>query len=832
MNRKSIIIIIVVFIGSFQISKSKSFEKIVFNKKSEIEVGSFYAGVEFHNSVPVPQRISFYYPVANSIDLSTDYWHRDTSYVMNLGLKFGEKLEWLNDQQFSYELTPYTIKFFKEDEEKLIEISYQFAKNKSAVVISYSITNNSNDSKNVELFTILALSFRTSHTYAIRNEIKTSLINADKIILAEHLSSETKNTLLYILNPGEKPYEISFSDSTNNVPNFKEFATSKLVEPPSTNLVYKKTIKPKEKFVVEQIIGTCKPVESSNDITYLINNYKKEINDYDNYILSKISDIDVIKSGDDIIDRTVDWSKTILEVNRHYLDGNIVPMPCPAEYNFYFTHDVLMTDYVAVKFDLQRVKDDLEFIIKHANSQFVIPHAYYWKDSTFVTEYANYDNWNNCWFIIVAAEYLKYSKDKKFIEKIYPYLEKSLSTILMTKGNDDLIWSYRPDWWDIGKNYGQRSYMTILAIKSIRSFIYISVVIETNQDKLCEYEDLADRIEKSLNEKLWSDNYNYLMNYLESNAIDEHYYCGSLLAAHFNLIDTSKIYQMIKTAENFIVDNEIGVHTVYPMDFDTLKNIWHFLGDEAGKKFYYLNGGIWFHSNAWYVLALISADLKNKAFDFIRNVMIIDGIINSPNGQPAMYEVRCSDNNNFNTYGKVDKPHFLWAAGWYLYTLYHLFLLKDNEWNIELNPYLLPEQKECKMNLNINDNLSSVSIKRNKSLEVNIDGKTINSFVLPENLNNTDVVNILLGELKTPFLKSTNSILRDIKYDNGNMKLKFGAFEGHKNKTTIVCKSLPVEIKSLLNNTLKYNFQKIKDGWEIEIYFKHNKKEEELIIKF
>jgi hypothetical protein len=41
-----------------------------------IEVGGPYAGFESHHSRPLPSRISFYAPVANSMDLSTDYWRR------------------------------------------------------------------------------------------------------------------------------------------------------------------------------------------------------------------------------------------------------------------------------------------------------------------------------------------------------------------------------------------------------------------------------------------------------------------------------------------------------------------------------------------------------------------------------------------------------------------------------------------------------------------------------------------------------------------------------------------------------------------------------------
>ena len=47
----------------------------------------------------------------------------------------------------------------------------------------------------------------------------------------------------------------------------------------------------------------------------------------------------------------------------------------------------------------------------------------------------------------------------------------------MTKGDDELMWSKRPDWWDIGNIYGPRTYMTILAVKAIREYSFISSVL-------------------------------------------------------------------------------------------------------------------------------------------------------------------------------------------------------------------------------------------------------------------------------------------------------------------------------------------------------------------
>ena len=53
---------------------------------------------------------------------------------------------------------------------------------------------------------------------------------------------------------------------------------------------------------------------------------------------------------------------------------------------------------------------------------------------------------------------------------------------------------------------------------------------------------------------------------------------------------------------------------------------------------------------------------KDEALKFIKNVMTVKGVMEGPNGQPAMYEVRNANFNDSINYGTVDKPQFLWAA--------------------------------------------------------------------------------------------------------------------------------------------------------------------------
>jgi hypothetical protein len=680
MKKLFLLICLLSLTSSFSQTEEKL--KVKFNGDAQVESGSFYAGLEFHHSSPLPQRISFYYPVANSIDLSRDYWKRDSSFVMAIGLETDGKKEWLGHENYPYTLTPYSVAFSKEEKERAVNISYEFCKDKPAFVLTIEVKNNSGAEKSYKLLTELQLSLRTSHTFSIKDKASTHFDKSSGTLFANFNDTGTQNAELFVLNAGEKPSAVSGRSSITSLPlendtwrdnsSFVfpgEFHSEQMPGIPAAKFLYEKKLKPGESLKIVQVIGSAAQGEGKNFAGYLEQNYQKEVQLFNDYVISYAEDKPV-KTGDEILDRSILWSKAVLAVNKHYIDGTIQPMPCPAEYNFYFTHDVLLTDLAAVYFDSARVKNDLDFIISHADKDHVIPHAYYWKDSAFVTELATPDNWNHFWFIIMSGLYTGKYGDKKFAEELYPCVSKSISETL--KGyKDSVMYAYRPDWWDIGRNYGPRSFMTILAIKAIDEYNRLAGLAGKKDDT--SLETISHNLRAGLSSKLWDADKKYLMNYFEDGSQDIHYYMGSLLAAHFNTIGSDKINELVNTASGILLDPKLGLYTVYPMDFQNLGEYLKLVGNEAGDPHKYINGGIWPHGNAMYALALIAAGKRDEAINFMKTTMTLDGIINSPNGQPALYEYRNSNKNNPAEYGKVDKPQFMWAAGWYLYCIYELY---------------------------------------------------------------------------------------------------------------------------------------------------------------
>jgi hypothetical protein len=792
--------------------KAKDFS-ISFSGDARIEVGGPFVGAEFHHSYPVPQRISFFYPIANSIDMSEDYWFRDTTLVMAIGLKVGDRLrENLSRSSMKFNLTPYNVNFEREN----IQVSYQFCKNKPAMVVTITLNNNNDRTEFFEIDTHLETSLRTCHTYRRVKPFETVYNSDNASAVTSYKDDELRDIVVFVSNTAEKP-QTFLSDTA------------------ATAFLYRSKLAPNEEMRIVQIVGSCYTDEVGDMIDYLITKYQNEIDQYEQCIIEKATDAYGFYTDNPVFDQSVYWSKAMLASLDHYIGGKFVPMPCPAEYNFYFTHDALVTDLAAVNFDLPRVKRDLEFILKHASTDYIIPHAYYWKDGDYRTEYADSNNWNHFWFIQVAASYLRHSGDEKLLRQCYPYLNQSLEYALHSKKTDGLLYAYYMDGWDIGHNFGPRAFMTIMAIKSIRDYIYISAVLNKNLDRLVDYEQLAEQMEKALANKLWNDELGFLVNYYENGEIDPHFYAGSLLAAHFRLLNDEKRNNLMETATKRLVDQHIGVYTVYPPDFHLLGDFLKFKGNEVGPPYHYANGGVWNHCNAWYGLGLMATNRRDEAAKFIQKVMTLEGILNSPNGQPAMYEYRCSDYTNSDVYGKIDKPNFLWAAGWYLYSLYHLYGIEENTWNISMKPFLPEEQAACRFDLALNGRKSNISITNHKNYFCSIrkNGKECPTSVFVRDRASPDF-QFVCGLPDQPYLESAESIVLSCGYDRQNQHfyLKLKAFPGHRNDISIISPFKPAFIRFDNHTIDNYDLQIMDNIYRIRITVVHKQADGELQLGF
>jgi Amylo-alpha-1,6-glucosidase len=776
---------------------SFSFDK----KYGQVEVGGPFVGVEFHGSRPLPSRISFYSPVANSIDVSKDYWKRGESMPMALGIAVGNQRRWLGKDPWRYVLSPHKVVFFDHDSTMSYRVSYEFCKSAPAMVFMFQAINTSQRRLPIEVYTHLLLALRTCQTYARKDSSFLSYDSTHQCLAARFDDPQCDRAVVFVENRGEIPNEWASSVSALGIEDtgISRWISSSTVfgEPQSRStgigehvaaFLFKKDMGPNDTLTVTEIIGSCSGDELQRFSSYSFEQWNSEIDAYDRYVRTKALDQSHFITGDSSLDNTAVWARAILATNAHFIDGHIVPMPCPAEYNFFFTHDVLLTDLAAVNFDLARVKGDLNYIISHAKNH-VIPHAYYWRDDGFKTEYCAPDNWNHLWFILVCASYFRHSQDSVMAAKLYPFVKKSLDLLLTRRKADGLMYAEHPDWWDIGNREGPRAYLTILAIRAINEFLFFSARLGKFSASLPHLETVANQMKKQLSESLWDPKAGYLMNF-NNGDYDGHYYAGSLLAAVYQELDAKRIRMLVATAEKEIVDSSIGVRTVSPMDFqtDSLIRYFKFAGKEAGDPYVYINGGVWPQTTAWYILALHSIGENRKALDYFKKTYTLDGVAQSPMGQPAMFEYRFSDPAS-PEFGKIDKPSFLWSGGFFLQVLYRLCGTDENEWNLSFSPtgeatsvprlfsFAFGNQKDISLS-ETGEYLSSFQEGNN----------SIHSLVIPLDASNTTPWNIQFGKSRFPYLEQLNAILHSVSFDTlrGTMSLSLSSFSGHTVVFTIV----------------------------------------------
>ena len=773
----------------------------------QVEVGGRYAGAEFHGSRPLPSRISFYSPVANSIDLSTDYWHRGDSRPFSIGVRIGRgPKRWVGREPWTYTVRPHTVSFSRRDSTLDWSLTYEFLFQEPGMVVRLTARNRTSIPLALEIYTHVIATLRTCQSYA-RVDTAWTELEATGQALGFHFDTRAADSaVVFVGNAGDRPVDWTSSAASAGIAEdgssswiASDVPLDHRVMPrgkggkPVAAFLYRKMLAPGDSLSVVQVLGSCRgeswPVVARRSVSA----WKQETGEYDRLISEKAAGFPAVGTGDPWLDETAQWARGLIEANAHFLDGEVIPMPCPAEYNFFFTHDLLLTDLGAVHFDLKRVKRDLIYLQNHSHDG-ILPHAYYWRDDGFKTEYCTADNWNHLWFILVAAKYLRHSHDTATVSRLFPLVSKSLSQILQQKRLDGLMYAYRPDWWDIGRREGPRAYMTILAIRALRDFVFMSAFLGRETSRLVNYEALADEMQASLLMRLWNEQDGYLMSYNGPDK-DNHVYMGSLLGVVYQSLPLPQMNRLVRTAAARLLDPKIGIRTVDPPDFhrDSVRAYFAFVGNEAGDPFMYANGGVWPHANAWFAQALAVTGQTREAVDFLRTTMSLEGVLRSPKGQPAFYEYRYAD-STATDYGKVDKPSFLWYGGMYFAALYRLLGVQDNSWNLA-----------------IGDDDSAfaaagwgLAFGRDHHFSVHREGQFLRSFtagalqvpscVLPLDIGGAGDWSATFGAVGDPYLRNANAIVHTVRYRGRTLTMEVSSFDGHRVTVEVAASSGPLEV--------------------------------------
>ena len=718
--------------------------------RGQLQVGGPFAGAEFHHGRPLPSRVSFFYPVANSLDLSTDYWKRDESMPFSIAVTVDGKELSLGEEAFSYRATPASAVFEKDVRSHETTIAYRFAETLPLMVIEISLRNTASDTVEFLMETRMRPTLRTSHAYDFKDPTRTEYEADGDVFRADYEDLYTDSTSLFIVNAAEHARRRASAEAGHAGDQDARFS-------------YGARLAPGETLKVVQLIGSCRQREVGECIEQARGRWREDVEAYEARVADYALREHHFAIDDTVLSRTARWSRAILAANMHYLDGHLVPMPTPAQYNFFFTHDLLLTDLGAVMFDPDRVARDLGYLARLAGPDSLLPHAYYWRNGEYVTEHAGSDNWNHLWFILLAGSYLKHSGDHDTVEGLLPMLRESMR-LMRTNMRDGLMYSERPDWWDIGHVYGARSYLTVLMIRALRTYAYLTREFEADPDSIASYLDLAEEMRKQLVTHLWDDRAGYLLNMIDSSEVDRHYYSGSLLASAFELLDERRNETLLQSARDVLLDEEIGIRNAMPPDFLDHIERYRFNGPEVGAPYRYMNGGVWPQGIAWYALALLASGRPDSAKDVLERYLTLDGIGASPNGQPALFEYRSAD-PAAKDYGRIDKTTFLWAGGWYLNVLYRLAGVRENEWNLWFDSRLPTGFENLSYELMAHGTRASVSWTGEGPLfkRITVDGRRAYSAVL---IDPAEQIAFERGFPVSPYLARVSASVTRVEYDS------------------------------------------------------------------
>ncbi len=170
------------------------------------------------------------------------------------------------------------------------------------MILKIEITNLSNNPKTYSAYTNLETSLKTSHTYKLKDQAWTEYDNDLKTLFTNFNDPETQNTSVFVSNAGDSPESYSGKSLNKDVTSTQEliipgfnFILDNQVIPenkksiPAVRFIYKKNLKQNEKLTVVQIIGSCRQDERKSLTGYLKENFQREIDAYEAYILAEIN---------------------------------------------------------------------------------------------------------------------------------------------------------------------------------------------------------------------------------------------------------------------------------------------------------------------------------------------------------------------------------------------------------------------------------------------------------------------------------------------------------------------------------------------------------------
>lgn len=718
-----------------------------------LEIGSQWLGAEFHRSRSVPSRISFFTPVANSLDIARDYWTRDTTSVFTFGFESERGVDTLGLASGTYRWTPLSAEFQTMMGELSARVTYGFGEANPAMQVRIALENPVDMPIKGQFSIQMNTPLHSCHTYG--TFYPAAMNSVEDGVVLDYPYVDTDSASVFLLWPDQSVSWTLQKNSADEPFILKGSFAFELKAESETELVF--------------YLGSGAMAEASSMLDALRGAGEADVATFEKNAAAALESAVVARVPDEWLVENQRWARAVMMADDHRFMGTTIPMPCPAQYNFYFTHDVLVTDLGMVYSDVERVRHDLLFIRSLTGEDQVLPHAAYWKDDHYEIEYCPADNWNHFWIMLTTAAYLRHSGDLETVEQLMPIARTSLDSVLTQLDEDGLMYGKRPDWWDIGNVYGAKTYLTALTWRALHDMAYLAQQTGDSALDPAKLLVLADRMQKKLPEKLFNAEKSYLFNG-NGETVDEHYFSGSLVPVWFNMLSDEVADRVLAGAERELLEPALGIRNAMPHDFHHREAEYSFVPGEVGPIYKYFNGGVWPQGTAWYLLGLIQRGRQNDALCGLRSWMTVDGVASSPNGKPCYYEYREIDPDP-TRFGRPDKPTFLWTGGWYMNVLMQLAGVREAPFDVVLSPEHPTKWTDYDFDVMVKGERCRVFVEGTGETVESIvaDGDLAHSLVL---WNPAKEVKLALGTPELPYLETAEATVKRVALDEKKKRLR------------------------------------------------------------
>ncbi|MCL5036012.1 MAG: glycoside hydrolase family 15 protein [Chloroflexi bacterium] len=271
--------------------------------------------------------------------------------------------------------------------------------------------------------------------------------------------------------------------------------------------------------------------------------------------------------------------------------------------------------------------------------------------------------------IILSAEYYKHSGDKKFIEKNYKAINKSIAWLEKMDTQVSLKLINQPgsgDWKDIVRRSGMVGYTNAQLYGAFKAAAQINRTMG-DWEKAEHNEKYAAKIKKEFNAVLWDEKKGW---YRDSDCIDMFSPDGNMFAVIYGIADKRQTGRVISKLEDFMNKSSLPFPAT---EGDYPESMIPVAAKLTGMNHYH-DRYIWPWQGGVMAVACVKAgrpDLGKKVLSKIAEQTVKDG---------SFYEVYNyeGDVKPVRTLVYKSEPDFLWGAGTYLWAARELKDAKKN----------------------------------------------------------------------------------------------------------------------------------------------------------